>query len=202
MSAQGGLGMNQTNLKKGEVEQPELIYRQSLAKIENEIYELHGNREIWQFFNKELPKQPSYSIIHDTLTRWYVDTQAACVRRIASTRTHDKLSLGTLLQSLSRHDNELNTVRHGVSIGSAEIVKDAALLDVQCAKVSRWADENVAHLGRKQSVDPTFNDLDGALNVIGELFTKYNLFITGTYVLDVKPIIAEDWMAPFRHAWI
>ena len=69
------------------------------------------------------------------------------------------------------------------------------------ALVSRWADENVAHMGRVQTAMPTFNDLDAAINTLGGLFTKYNLVLTGNYMPNIAPEIMDDWQQPFRKAW-
>jgi hypothetical protein len=63
--------------------------------------ELHHHREIWRFFNKELPKHDG-SIVHSALTRWYVDAQAAAIRRIAGVRSQDKRSMAQLLRAIQK----------------------------------------------------------------------------------------------------
>ena len=76
-----------------------------------------------------------------------------------------------------------------------EMVKQAT------AKVSRWADENVAHLGRKKSVDVTYDELDTAIASLGELLQRYYKLFTASHLAFVTPAIQEDWKSPFREAW-
>jgi hypothetical protein len=64
--------------------------------------------------------------------------------------------------------------------------------------IIRWADENIAHMGRVNTTSPTFNDLGSAINLLGKMLTKYNLVITGGYMPSVTPVIQEDWKRPFR----
>ena len=172
-----------------------------LERLYNEIVEMHSSREIWQYLNQELPKHCG-GIVHETLVRWYVDSQAAAVRRIAGVRSQDKQSFAKLMQIVQKHLSYFTTHNHSIIISDMVITDNLATLGRSTATVSRWADEQVAHIGRKQSSNPTFNELDEAIDTLGNLLQKYYQLIDGGYLSDVKPIIPDDWRRPFRSAWL
>lgn len=176
-------------------------WQHSVEKVYNEVTELHSNREIWQFLNSELPKHGG-GIINDTITRWYVDTQAAAVRRLASDRSQDGNSLYKLLRSIDANVSDFSGERYKVVMTSETVQQDMASLKQTAQAITRWADENVAHMGRTNSANPTFNDLSTAIDMFGKMLTKYNLVITGGYMPDVTPVIQDDWKRPFRTAWL
>jgi hypothetical protein len=204
-----------------------------LETVRKEIHEVHHHREIWDFFNTELPKQPDFGIVHAALARWYVDSQAAAIRRIYEAK--DKRSLGALLKSLEAHASELtradylklwhqlsepNGDEHGVfrrmandtfdgfaGPGGAHldpqvVAADRERLKAAAHKVARWADENVAHIGRKGSVTVTFGELEEAIDLVGELLQRYYLLLDGGSLMSVKPEIQEPWQTPFTKPWI
>jgi hypothetical protein len=177
-------------------EQRNVRWASGIERVYGEVSELHSNREIWQFFNEELPKHGG-QIIHETITRWYVDSQAAAVRRLASDKSQDKQSLYRILRSIDSNVGDFNGEKYKVVMTSQTVQEDMATLKQTAHVVSRWADENVAHLGRKSTTNPTFNDLDSAIDTLGKLFTKYNLVLTGGYMPDVKPVIQDNWKRPF-----
>ena len=49
-------------------EQRNVRWASGIERVYGEVSELHSNREIWQFFNEELPKHGG-QIIHETITR-------------------------------------------------------------------------------------------------------------------------------------
>lgn len=48
---------------------------------------------------------------------------------------------------------------------------------------------------------PTFDELNQAMNTLGELFSKYYMVLTGSSK-GVAATIIDDWVAPFSVAWI
>jgi hypothetical protein len=171
-----------------------------LDSVYNEVLELHHHREIWRFFNEELPKHDG-GIVHSALTRWYVDAQAAAVRRIAGVRSQDKRSMARLLKAIQR-DLAENSGGSG-QIDPKTIDQDLETLRTETAAITRWADESVAHMGRRRSIDPTFKQLDEAIDVLGRMLQKYYSIINaGAYLASVEPVIQEDWRRPFRSAWL
>ncbi|MEX2099999.1 MAG: hypothetical protein WEB19_01160 [Acidimicrobiia bacterium] len=203
-----------------------------LRRVHDEILEVHHHREIWDFFNVELPKQPDPGIVHQALARWYVDSQAAAIRRIYE--PGDKQSLGALMKSLEAHASELKRAdflrlwhqlsepggdEHGIfremandafdkfagpggeHVDPATVAADRARLK-GAHNVSRWASEHVAHIGREPSVAVTFDDLDAAISLVGELHQRYYLLLTASSLMTVTPVIQEPWQTPFTRPWL
>jgi hypothetical protein len=170
-----------------------------LDRVYNEVLELHHHREIWRFLNEELPKHDG-SIVNGAMTRWYVDASAAAVRRIAGVRSQDKQSMVRLLTLVRKDLTENPHLNRGVEL--SQIDADIETLKSETALITRWADESVAHMGRTLSVNPTFDQLDEAIDLLGEMLKKYYLLITGGYLASVQPAIQDDWRAPFRQSWL
>jgi len=203
-----------------------------LKTVYDEVLEVHHHREIWDYFNTELPKRPNSGIVHSALARWYVDSQAAAIRRIYE--PNDKRSLGALLKSLEAHAPELTRAdflklwhrlskpggdEHGffrrkandtfdtfAGPGGAHIdpqlvAADRERLKAAAHNVARWADENVAHMGRKASATVTFGELDAAIVLVGELLQRYYLLLEGDSLMSVTPAIQGPWKTPFTEPW-
>lgn len=67
----------------------------------------------------------------------------------------------------------------------------------------RYATEVVAHTANRQTHSiPTFADLNGAIDQIGTLVTKYSSLLDAAIVRQLEPAIQGDWKAPFRQPWI
>jgi hypothetical protein len=75
-------------------------------------------------------------------------------------------------------------------------------LRAETAIITTWADESVAHMGRKRSFNPTFKQLDDAIDLLGRMLQKYYMQVTGAYLASVEPVIQADWRGPFRSAWM
>jgi hypothetical protein len=179
------------------VDSPPKQIAEMLDGLYKEVVEMHHHREIWRFFNEELPKRGG-DTVHQALTRWYVDTQAAAIRRIAGVRSQDKRSMTRLLKIIQK---DLASVQAG-TITVESIEKDLASLKAETATITRWADESVAHMGRKQSTNPTFAQLDEAIDLVGAVLKEYYLLVTGGYLATVEPVIQDDWRGPFRSSWL
>ncbi len=172
-----------------------------LDGLYNEVLELNHNRQIWRFLNEELGKRDGETV-HYALTRWYVDAQAAAVRRIAGVRSQDKRSMVKLLKMIQKDLAFYEVHGNGISVDKNSIDADLTLLKAETATITRWADESVAHMGRKLSTNPTFDQLDEAIDLLGLILQKYYQLITGAYLASVEPTIQHDWRAPFREAWL
>jgi hypothetical protein len=78
--------------------------------------------------------------------------------------------------------------------------------------VKKYVDKHVAHSedpGPPQDpeaapaqVTLTLDEVDHAIDVIGEIFTRYYLLLTATGMAFLEPTIQHDWLAPFRQPWI
>jgi hypothetical protein len=167
--------------------------------IYNQIVALHHNREIWKYLNDELPKRGG-GTINQALTRWYVDSQSSTIRRMASNRSQDKTSLYRLLELIGGNPGTFKS-KYGVTISKELVDADIATLRAETAMIVRWADEQVAHLGRKSTSNPTFNELDAAINSLGGLMSKYYQLLTSAGLPEVTPVITDNWRVPFSKAW-
>ncbi len=67
--------------------------------------------------------------------------------------------------------------------------------------ISDFADRLVAHLdSRKLGELPTFEDLDRAIDEVGEVLKEVTLLLTASSLVDPEPTIQEDWKRPFGDA--
>lgn len=166
----------------------------------------------------------------DFLTRVYVDAQAMRVRRQAEIN-NGVVSLGRLIASIQKNPQVLTRERHlglykekypddpvMASVGEAEfgslwgeeavqvephaLSADLDRLRSVVERVKDFADKHVAHVDYTPVEKmPTFKELDEAINTFGDLFSKYYLALTGSSK-GASATIIDDWMAPFRVAWI
>lgn len=68
-------------------------------------------------------------------------------------------------------------------------------------RVVRFADKTIAHADAKRPDElPTFGDLDSAIGVLGEIYRRYSLLLTGSAPSSdsLAPTIQGDWLSPFR----
>lgn len=91
---------------------------------------------------------------------------------------------------------------NGIAVDANSIKQDLASLTTETATITRWADETVAHMGRVQSVNPTFSELNQTIDFLGRTLQKYYQLVTGGYLSSVEPVIQGDWRGPFRAAWL
>ena len=72
--------------------------------------------------------------------------------------------------------------------------------------VARWrvyVNEYVAHRAEIQAAEiPTFADLHGAMDAVGEIVGKYASLLKAEMLAELTPQIQEDWLAPFRQPWL
>jgi hypothetical protein len=46
------------------------------------------------------------------------------------------------------------------------------------------------------------DEIDHAIDLIGEIFTRYASLLTASGWALLEPAIQHDWLAPFRQPWI
>lgn len=80
---------------------------------------------------------------------------------------------------------------------------DLGTLRSRAAVVKKFVDEHLAHSDAKR--DPpgaTFEDINGAIDTIGDIFGKYYEFLTASGWAMLEPTIQHNWKAVFRRAWL
>lgn len=69
--------------------------------------------------------------------------------------------------------------------------------------IARYVNEAVAHTQEESTAAvPTYEDLNSAIDEIGELLTKYSSLLHATILPTVTPTHQSDWRAAFRVAWL
>ncbi len=101
----------------------------------------------------------------------------------------------------------------GVHLDPAIPAADLGRLIEGSASVKEHVDTHVAHSEDSGPVpeDPgetapeetlTLNEVHDAIDVIGEVFTRYYLLFEAAGMVALEPQIQHDWLAPFREPWI
>jgi hypothetical protein len=89
-------------------------------------------------------------------------------------------------------------------IDGERVRSDSETLAASVKPIKRYVDKHIAHYdrSRKPSDVPSFDDLDQAINALGEIFKHYLILLTGADRDPIEPIPQYDWVAPFRMPWI
>ena len=79
---------------------------------------------------------------------------------------------------------------------------DIDALHTAADDLEQYATQRIAHLDKRgPTVIPTFDDLDGALDVFERLVKRYRLLLRGDGG-EVVPVLAEPWEAVLEVPWI
>jgi hypothetical protein len=172
-----------------------------LERLYSEVAVLHQSREIYSFLNGQLAGLPHAGVVQWTLTRWYVDAQASCIRRLAWPSENGSESFFTLLTDIQEHPAVLGSGRYGAA--TADIPADLERLrEIAYKTIGRWTSQNVAHMGLKRTAQLDETEFNDAVDALGNLLMKYFLLVKGGGISSVAPTILVDWQAPFRQAWL
>jgi hypothetical protein len=81
--------------------------------------------------------------------------------------------------------------------------KDRESLEQKAAICSDYADQRVAHYDTKPTAaTPKFQDVNEAIDLLGEFVKKYFLLFRATGITSLDPVFQGDWRAIFREPWI
>jgi hypothetical protein len=176
--------------------------------------------------NGQLPDSYFWTFLQDT----YATSQAVAVRRQAELKSSVR-TLGRLLVEVAedahllsreffvgmweaRPDSVEAVIANrqfeqyfagdvGDHLDPAIPQRDLAALITTSASVKTYVDQHVAHRDRKpKSGFPTFADLDGAIDKIGEVFSRYSGLLRNKSMTDYVPAHQDDSLAVFRQPWI
>lgn len=91
----------------------------------------------------------------------------------------------------------------GELLSKEMVAKDRADLEAATAGIVHHSDKHVAHDQRSQlQAVATFDDLNGAVDVLEELTRRYVLILTGESLLSVVPYDTTNSISLFRFPWI
>jgi hypothetical protein len=173
--------------------------------------------------NGQLPGSYFLEFTQDT----YATSQAIAVRRQAEVSSR-VVSLGQLIAEIESDAGRLTRsywvglwsdptlggradaafTRHFAPGGGNELdpavpARDLQRLAAGARSVSAYVDEYVAHSDATQRTNlPTFDDLDTAIDTIGELFIAYYNLLTASTWHTLVPAIQHNWLAIFRQPWM
>ena len=95
----------------------------------------------------------------------------------------------------------------GAHIDPEIVGADFARLTAQAEAVRTYVNRHVAHaedldrIGAPAAANITLEELDTAIDTIGELFKRYTDLLACVDV-DLHVHMLPDWLAPFRQPWI
>lgn len=203
-----------------------------LEMIIQETYRAHHYRQLWRGLAEitQAANLPA-SGIFDAFGVWYATTQTSSVRRQLD-RRRGTVSLRRLLDDIAQHPQVASRERHVAvwlsegpdpqreaeahenfdrfasgrdrdHVDATRASADIEQLEAAGSVVEKYASEAVAHMAAEQTHEvPTFDELNRAIDQIGELVQKYASLLKAVMILRLEPVIQYDWKAPFRQPWI
>jgi hypothetical protein len=117
-------------------------------------------------------------------------------------------------RAFARHQwNEQFGGTVGVHLDPAIPAADLVRLTDGSEVVKRHVDKHIAHSEDRGPVpkDPgetapedtlKLSDVHDAIDLIGEIFTRYYSLFEAAGMVTLEPVIQHDWLAPFREPWI
>lgn len=190
------------------------------------IHGLFLRRAIWRGLNEiwrsgDLPR----SVLFDFMAGTYTDAQILAVRRVDD-RDKRTRSLRQILQGVISRPEVLSRERlvgayewghqnrgedwfnwlagtTAAHIPASMAAADLKRLGDAVAPIKRYADKAVAHSDAiPPDAIPRFDDLDHAIDVIGDVFHRWHVILTGENWAEMVPVPQDDWAAPLRVAWL
>ena len=136
----------------------------------------------------ELSEQPASMTRRQHVELWNVPADANDVR--------DKWMLQRANDAFDRYADG-----DGDNVDPEQVRKDLVDWKQTCQKIKKIVDKRIAHF---EAVDDssipkaTYDDLDQAIDVVGDLIGKYTLLFTAGSIAKMEPTIQGDWKRPFR----
>lgn len=208
-------------------------WRRWVLAMRSELTDLYGRKEIFwdlQDVAKENPEILKNGSFFDWMCRNYIAAQAVGVRRFVD-QDRKSHSLWRLLYEILEHPHSITRAAHvrmyrntpigerlghlsfdnvvgkgRLELGPAAIRRDLKRLEDASDRIRRFVNKRVAHFTTSGSIRrlPKLNELDGTLDVIDEVFRKYDLLLTArgstsshaTRQYDWKQVLWEPWVLP------
>jgi hypothetical protein len=169
-----------------------------LAQLTQEVLTLFFYRKLWRMLigAAEAAQVPG-SFMFTFLAESYATRQAVAIRRLCKARS-GQYSFRNLLAEIRDHPKLTAN-----STDPQEIEADIQSLNAgKLWRVHTYVDQYVAHKQEPPiAVTATYEDIDAAIDLLGELLQKYLLLVHNERVM-LDTVIAGDVMAPFRMAWL
>lgn len=145
---------------------------------------------------REMSEHPSF-LTRKRFRAMYPEKETVIVCQVDGAHV-EEIDLGIADQDFSRF------AAPGAEAIDPELVKkDREALESKAVICSDYADQRVAHYDTNPTAaTPRFQDLDEAINLLGELVKKYLLLFRATSLTSLDPVFQGDWRAIFREPWI
>lgn len=144
---------------------------------------------------KDIGSKPGV-LSRDRLRRWHIE-------QVLPTYGNDEAEAAEIV------DMTLDTVTakflkpDGSAVRGDVIATDAAGLQEVGERVERFATLKVAHLSTKELRNPpSWNELNAAMDALGDLLTRYSFLLTGSGRARVAPVVQTPWQQAFTVPWI
>ena len=86
---------------------------------------------------------------------------------------------------------------------ASRVERDLVRLRVRARKIKRYVDTHVAHYDRRRlRIPPSFDELDEALDFLGELCRRYHYLMFAIDRVPFEANIIDHWTAIFELPWI
>ena len=166
----------------------------------NEVLALRLYRTTWRGIIEAVENNPNVPRTHvfGYLAQTYSASQAMAVRRLCGEQRRE-LSFKNLLREIAANPGLIP----GKQVDVASVEADLKSLDSgNLLHVRQYVSQFLAHAQEVPTVkSPTFKDLHQAIDELSQLLRKYKLLVDDVdQYLD--PVVAGDWLAPFRVAWL
>jgi hypothetical protein len=199
--------------------------------MSNELADLHGKREIFwelQEIAKENPDFRNPGAFFDWMCRNYIVAMAIGIRSFVDYRK-DVHSLGRILYELLENPKAITRKSHvalyrgmstdfdfGNSTFNSIVGRDKGYLlersvrsdlkkiEDASYKVRKYANKRIAHRAPPGQLrkNPTFNELDSALDEIDKVFCKYRCLLLAECADSSKATRQYNWMSVLYEPWI
>jgi hypothetical protein len=205
----------------GEDPKPGTIYK--------DVLDMRAARRVWEGFHAIVGLAPEdarkYGTFHSWVNGNYIRSQGLAARRQVDV-ADDVVSLGRLLDRIAKSPSVLSRKRYLAELhpttpdlgneffdalvgpGAKALPAATPLADIErlregTAKVRDWVSNEVAHYNAKTgqfSQGLTFGNVHAAMDLIFEIFNRYNQLILGRTV--AASVSMPPWEAVFRLPWI
>jgi hypothetical protein len=177
-----------------------------LKDIDTDLTDVALARSVWRTINTIVAEHPGMppSLLFDAQARNYAAAQAVAVRRQVDHDSHS-VTMIRLLEEIRDNTEVLSRQRYvamfpwgmqhlgdsqfndwaetsGSCVEAAFVTKDIDTLVGVTDTIRKYVNRHIAHLDERRSriTIPSFNDLDVAIDLLFELFRKYNVVLTGS----------------------
>jgi len=124
-------------------------------------------------------------------------------------REHETDSLVTVLNDIIVHPQDLVVGEHtGMQLAGARTIDPAAVradidrLRNAAAAIKKYSNKYITHLDRQPKAPvPGEEEIEAAIDLVGELFKKYMLLIAGKD-LDLETHVLFDWTMALTVPWL